>query len=256
MKSKTDKILEIITVLALASLLFEGIYIYIYWPRPVESSSSVTKEENKLIIEESTKPEQFQKEKPLEEVNLPDSFTLDIPFICQAPLGDWKPPFDHACEEATVLMVHYYLQDKPVDPIKAAQEIRNIVDFEAENYGFYEDTSVAETAQLIEDYYGYKVKVYYGISLEDIKKELVKGNPVIIPAAGRLLDNPHFTPPGPIYHMLVIKGYNSTEFITNDPGTRRGADYAYPYRTLEKAIHDWNNGDIKNGKSAMISVSD
>lgn len=69
-----------------------------------------------------------------------------------------------------------------------------------------------------------------------------------------MLGNPYFTPPGPIYHMLVIKGYNLTEFITNDPGTRRGADYVYSYQTLMKAIHDWNNGNVESGKSATISV--
>ena len=121
-------------------------------------------------------------------------------------------------------------------------------------FGFYESITAEQTAQLIRDYYGYKAEVIYDISVEDIKKELVKGNPVIVPAAGRMLENPYFTPPGPLYHMLLIKGYIQDSFIVNDAGTKRGADYTYPYSVLEKSIHDWNNGDVENGRRAMIVV--
>lgn len=97
--------------------------------------------------------------------------------------------------------------------------------------------------------------------MEDIKKELAKGNPVIVPTAGRLLSNPYFTPPGPLYHMLLIKGYSTTstttEFITHDPGTIRGANFVYSYQTLETSIHDLESKDLENitnGRSAMISI--
>lgn len=255
MKSKIDITLEIILILVLFGLAFEGIYLYYHWPRGDGSNKLIKTQETELVNEELVKTKQSPKETPPKEITLPDSFALDIPFFSQAPLGNWNPPFDHACEEAAILMVHYYLQGKTtIDPIEVAQEIRDITNFENKSYGFNEDTSAEQTAQLIRDYYGYKVQVYYDVSLEDIKKELVKGNPVIVPTAGRLLGNPYFTPPGPMYHMLVVKGYTQTEFITNDPGTKRGADYVYSYQTLRKAIHDWNNGDVENGKSAMIPV--
>ncbi len=54
--------------------------------------------------------------------------------------------------------------------------------------------------------------------------------------------------------MLVIKGYNKNGFITNDPGTRRGADFAYSYETLEKAISDWTAETGLNQRKAMIIV--
>lgn len=249
MKSRTDKILEIVIVFALIGLLFEGIYVYYHWPREIEFSQSQKTEGNKELI----KSEQPPKENLLKETILPDSFTLDIPFFPQAPLGNWNPPFDHACEEAAILMVHYYFQDKSIDFAKVAQEIRDIVDFEKKTYGFYKDTSAEQTAQLMRDYYGYKIKVQYDISLRDIKKELVKGNPVIVPAAGRLLGNPYFTPPGPTYHMLVIKGYTQAEFITNDPGTKRGADFIYANEILDKAIRDYGESS-QNGRKAMLVI--
>lgn len=254
MSPRADKILGVIIVLALVGLLFEVAYISLDLSGLIEHKRPIENEENSLAVEEPIEQEESQKE-----TALPESFSLDIPFICQAPLGDWSPPFDHACEEGAILMVHYYLQGRSVNSTEAAQEIREMTDFEKKTYGFYKDSSAEQTAQLIRDYYGYQVKVYYDISLKDIKEELVQGNPVIVPTAGRLLDNPHFTPPGPIYHMLVIKGYTPTEFITNDPGTIQGADYPYSYEVLEESIHDWvssspPNEEIKNEKSAMIVI--
>jgi len=78
------------------------------------------------------------------------------------------------------------------------------------------------------------------------------------------LNNPNFKQPGPIYHMLVIKGYNSWEFITNDPGTRKGNSFKYPYSTLINAVHDWNHdlavggmteAEMAQGAKVMIAVS-
>ncbi|MCK5044389.1 C39 family peptidase [Candidatus Parcubacteria bacterium] len=250
MRSKIDKILEIIAVLAVIGVIIEGIYLYAHWPRqePLDSDNIVIEEPVEEPIKEPI-------EDPPVDIVLPDSFDLDIPFLCQAPLGDWRSPFDHACEEATILMVHYYLSGEQFSPETGSQDIRNMVGFQEENYGFAEDTATKETAQLIRDYYGYQAKAYYDISLEDIKKELVKGNPVIVPTAGRLLGNPNYASPGPLLHMLVIKGYTPTHFITNDSGTRMGADYVYFYEVLENSIHDWAEGDVYTGRSAMISVS-
>ena len=243
MKSKINNILKTILALCLIGLIFEGTYIYYHLPR-----------------EKKYNPNDYQK--PVEEENwkpLPESFELDVPFITQAPFRRWKEePFNHTCEEAAVLIVHYYLEEKKeVDENETKKELLDLVDFQIKNYGFHEDTSVSQTAKLIKDYYGYKVQVYYDISLEDIKREIAKGNPVIIPTAGRLLENPNYTPPGPIYHMLVVKGYNQTEFITQDPGTyRSGENKTYPNEILEKAIHDWdgNEENIEKTNPAMIVV--
>lgn len=250
-----NKILKIILMTVLIGLVLEGIYIYYHWPR---FSQSVSEGESRIIKEiNPSEEEPFSKEvlQPEKTLIIPESLDLSIPFTSQAPFSDWSPPFNHACEEATVLMVHYYLEGKLIiDPAQAKRELLDLVDFEIKNYGFHEDSSAAQTAELIKDYYGYSAEVKYDISLEDIKKELAGGNPVIVPTAGRLLGNPYFTPPGPIYHMLLIKGYNPTEFITHDPGTKRGADFVYSYQILEKAIHDWNKEDIEHSRRAMIVI--
>jgi len=251
MKSKTDKILEIIAVLVLIGLLFEGIYLYYNWPRG-DKIHSVSDTETHLATEVNPA---IEKSSP----PLPEEVNLEIPFTSQAPFGDWSYPFNHTCEEAAVLMAHYYVEGKTtIDSAKAREELLDLVEYEKKNYGFHEDTNTAQTAQLIKDYYGYSVKVEYDISLEDIKKELAKGNPVIVPTAGRLLGNPYYTPPGPLYHMLLIKGYSTTtDFIVHDAGTSRGENFVYSYQTLENAIHDLEGEDLENivnGRPAMISV--
>ncbi len=196
---------------------------------------------------------------PVSEKITSNTINLDVPFITQAPFRAWKVyPFNHTCEEASVLMIRYYLTGKKiVDEHTTKQELLSMVDFENKTYGFSDDTTTEETARLIKDYYGYDVQVYYDISSEEIKKEIDKGSPVIVPTAGRLLGNPYFTPPGPEYHMLVIKGYDSEGFITNDPGTyNRGIDYKYSFGVLKDAIHDFNQTTkTADGRSAMIVVT-
>jgi hypothetical protein len=255
MKDKLNTILNIIIAMIVVALVFEIAYIlsHVRWGSGITEPIIINSTPQTPITVE-TAIEDVAEEEPV----IPESMVLDVPFITQAPFRSWKEyPFNHTCEEATVLQIHYYFDRQSIEESKIKQELLDLVDFEEKTYGFHEDTSTAQTARLIEDYYGYKTQVYYDISVNDIKKEISKGNPVIVPTAGRLLNNPHFTPPGPLYHMIVIKGYTPTEFITNDPGTyRTGKNWPYSYQILENAIHDWNEGDVLNGRSAMIVVQE
>ncbi|MFA6198002.1 MAG: C39 family peptidase [Patescibacteria group bacterium] len=191
--------------------------------------------------------------------SLPVEINLKVPFTSQAPTANWDLPFQEACEETAALMVHYYLQDKTFASKDAAETtIKEVVAFEEQHYGNYKDTTAVETARFIKDMWGYQtVDIYTGsqVTLERIKHELADGNPVIVLAAGRLLGNPNYKAPGPIYHALVIKGYKKNgQIITNDPGTRKGADYVYDPTVLMNAIHDWNGGDVDHGQKNMIVI--
>lgn len=192
---------------------------------------------------------------------------LAVPFSAQAPYGDWGVPYGEACEETSALLVDRFYKNEGLTPETAKQEILKIVAWENETFGFYEHTTAKETEQLLKEYFGYnRVDIDYDISLEDIKAQIIAGRPVIVPLAGRMLGNPFYRQPGPIYHMLVIKGITKDgNFITNDVGTRKGYNYVYNANVLYGAIHDapFGGGElttselekyIPTGRKAIIVV--
>lgn len=172
---------------------------------------------------------------------------LQVPFIVQAPFGNWSDPvFQNACEESSIVMVMGWLNgDKTISPQEAQQQILAIVDFENKAFGYNADTDVSDVQKIFQQYYHKQnIRMQENISVEDIKNELQKGNLVLVPAFGQALGNPNYTPPGPIAHMLVIIGYDSAtkEFITNDSGTRHGAGYRYAEKVLFDAIWEYPSG--------------
>ncbi len=188
----------------------------------------------------------------------PKEWNLSVPFIVQAPFGNWDLPYQEACEEASVLMVDAFFKNKNLSESDSQKAIQNLVDWENKRFGFYKDTTAEQTALMLKEYFGYsKVFVRYDqdVTVEAIKKEIRLGNLVLLPAAGRLLGNPYFHAPGPLYHMLVVKGWTKDgRFITNDPGTKRGKNFLYKPAVLMNAVHDWNVQDITKGRKAMIVV--
>lgn len=205
-----------------------------------------------------------QVNKKLRAEEIAESVSLEVPFTSQAPHSNWNMPWQEACEEAALMMVHHYLlgHGDVMDKNAANLEILKMVDWQIKNWGGHFDLSASEIARLAEEYYGHKnVKVKYDVRVKDIKRELSQGNPVIVPAAGRLLANPYFTPPGPVYHNLVIVGYDENGFITNDPGVWQGHRFRYSYENLLDSVHDFVDGTTKanphpilSGKKAMIII--
>lgn len=195
-----------------------------------------------------------------EEATLPVSMNLAVPFTSQAPQGNWDEPYQEACEEASVYMVHAYftgIDEGKIPADTAQQDLLKMVEFEMELYGYYKDTTVEQTGMFVELMYGHTYQVLRDPTVEEIKRKLVQGHPVIVPAAGRLLGNPYFTAPGPLYHMLVIRGYTQDgQFIVNDPGTSRGEAYLYDFDTIMNAMHDWNEGgEITQGGKVVLVLS-
>ena len=184
-----------------------------------------------------------------------------VPFVPQSPFGErGNPVFENACEEAVLLMSYSWVARKPLVREEAREEILKMAEYERVNFGFHEDTSAADTARLMKEYLGYDgVVVRDGVAASDIIPELLKGSIVIIPVNGQKLGNPRFEPPGPIVHMILVRGYDfaRNEFIVHDPGTQFGKDYRYSFDVINDAFEDYPSGKevtAGSGTRAMIVV--
>ena len=189
------------------------------------------------------------------------SILLEVPFSSQAPSAQWNDVvFQNACEETAILMAMRWAEDATLSKEDAEREIAAIAEFQKETYGHFHDRSAADTAQLMKEYFDYQnVEYVTDIDTSDIKRELLDGNVVIVPVNGQVLNNPFYTPPGPLEHMIVVVGYDEEthEFITHDPGTKRGANFRYEEDVLNQALRDYGTGyheTIKGVSKVMIVV--
>lgn len=188
---------------------------------------------------------------------LPAEKRLAVPFMSQAPHANWELPYQETCEEASALMVAGYYRGErgAYEPDEADALILQVVAYEEQAFGFYEDTSASETKRFMESLFpDLSVEIVDLKDAEQIKRYVAEGYPVMVPADGKVLPNPNFRNGGPLYHMLVIRGYTETQFITNDPGTRLGENFLYDYDGLLNAVHDWNAGDVPNGRKVILVV--
>lgn len=192
-----------------------------------------------------------------------EKIILNVPFTSQAPHGNWNDSiFQDGCEEASVLMAMYWINNRKLSKKTASKLIKDISVYQKNKYGNYYDTSSADTIRRIfKGYFNYhNVKLKTNITIKDIINELRKKNLILVPVNGRKLNNIYYTPPGPERHMLVIKGWNekNQNFITNDSGTRRGFNYKYSKNILFGAIRDYKTGyheKINKIQKVMIVVS-
>jgi len=215
------------------------------------NQSTNTKSEN--IVPVSSDVVSNQKSEAIS-APLPESFQIkNVPFASQAPLFNWDTLHEESCEEASLIIVKYYLIQKELTPEIAETEIQKMVDWEIGYFGSHKDLTVQETVDLAKNFYHLdNLSVKKITSVDDIKTEISQNHLVIVPTAGRLLGNPNFRTPGPVYHMLVVSGYDDMGFTTQDVGTKNGQNYYYNQSILFNAIHDWNgtpdniNSGVKN----------
>ncbi len=191
-------------------------------------------------------------------IPFPAEINLAVPFTVQAPHAIWEEPYKEFCEEASALMAASYVRNESLPSADVADaKLLAIQDFEDTRFGYWQDTTAAETAIILREHFKIKaVALVEKPTVADIKQALSQGKLVIMPAAGQQLHNPYFRAPGPPYHMLVIKGYTADgRFITNDPGTRHGADYIYDEAIIMNAMHDWRtDGKVELGRKVIIVV--
>jgi len=186
---------------------------------------------------------------------LQEEVLLNVPFTSQAPKHNWTLPYSEACEEAALIMVDYYTNANQLTVDLADELIQKIVNWETEQK-YIIDISAEEMRDISQEYLETTAVVYEDddVSIDNIKRLIQDGYPVIIPIAGQEIGNPYYLPPGPPYHVVVIIGYNSEDFIINDPGTQFGEQLQFSHEVILKGIHNWagSKRNVLEGAKAML----
>jgi len=245
----------VLLVVSLVIILVVGYFINRKFSQNNQPLTSELSPTLSIILSPTHSPEVKESPSP-EAQEIPEFFLIkNFPFQPQAPFAVWDELHDEACEEAAIILVQWWNENKSTISAQTMdEEILNLVDWQEKNWGTHKDLTAEETAELAQGFYGLKLTPKHGIDIDDIKREISKNHPVIVPTAGRLLGNPYYRQPGPIYHMLVIIGYDGRTIITQDIGTKRGEHYSYNGKILFNAIHDWNGSPeaIEQGQKAML----
>lgn len=185
----------------------------------------------------------------------PKSLILQVPFTAQAPTDKWDRNED--CEEASITMANAYLNGQTQNEMSAADAlnaINQLKNWENVNAGYNMNSGADATTHMAQGAFGIIVKQIKDFTEQDLKSELAKNNVILLPVNARLLGNTYLDN-GPLYHMIVVRGYNEKEFIVNDPGTNSGNGNVYTFDTLKKASSDWDQAALAmdpNRKVALV----
>jgi hypothetical protein len=172
---------------------------------------------------------------------MPATVILQVPFSTQAPDDSWSRNED--CEETSITMANAYLTGTTEDklPPDAAQTaINNLKAWENAHLGYNANTGVDATTQMAEGAFGLTISQIQNFTEEDLKNALINKHPILLPIDAKLLPDTHYSNGGPLYHMIVIRGFKGDTFIVNDPGVTDGDGNQYPFTVLQNASADWN----------------
>ena len=164
--------------------------------------------------------------------------TLTVPYVSQAPDGEWVLPWSQACEEASIAMIAGYYQEKPViDPKESKQIMQTMIEWENQALKKNEDTTAEETLEIIQQQGIFEGSVKRHPRLEDIKNELAKKQPVI--AFVDMYQLYQESRQKDAFHVFVINGYDDKkqEFVIQDPAREKKR---YAYDVLMNALHDYD----------------
>jgi hypothetical protein len=230
------------------------IAIMMFFPAPVRTPAppAVDQVEPTPALE-TLEPVKVETPKPLSKSFLIES----VPFIPQTPLKKWDALHEDACEEASLLTLRYWVEGRQPDVTEIERELQGFIAWQVA-HDFGPSITLTQLKRAASQYWvkswWSEIKVGQSATLDDLRRELAAGNPVVIGAAGRELKNPHFKNGGPNYHMLVLIGYDEDGFVTNDPGTQFGASYRYTIEIIEAAWHDWNAQNILSGTRNYLVI--
>lgn len=222
---------------------------------PQDDQTSLIDNNPPLIINEAASSQNSNWSLVIDSWPLPTTTNNDVIFFSQAPDGDRNLPRQEACEEASIVLANYFIKNKTLTKDQMRADILSLVDRQMELFGDYLHTTIEQTKQLYEDFYGWSSYIIDNPTIEDIKTALAQWYLIVAPFAGRKLWNPYYSGKGPLYHMMVLKWYDETYIYTNDVGTRRGENYRYSYQTILDANHD-RADNINQWSKRMLVITE
>lgn len=210
---------------------------------PLETTNTEITKDINLTEDKPSEQEEAKKEfdkKDGDPVTNLNQTTVDwpVPFAMQAPFSNWDMPYQEMCEEAALVLAYKYYSGEPLDKNIMDQELKRVRDWESKEWGIYTDSTAVEIKAMGEAVFNLEIEISEDVTIENIKGNLRKNNLVLVPTAGRELGNPFFKQPGPLYHILVLRGFTDDSFIANDVGIGKGEGYKYKYHTVINATHD------------------
>lgn len=173
-------------------------------------------------------------------------FMLSVPYVSEAPEGDWSGNWVNACEEATITMVEYYYKGyQNVSVYEAKTSLQKLFDEEDNRYGNNKNADASQMHEMISAFESFESIIVENPTIDQIKNELLNGRPVISLHRGFTLNNPNipFSPTKSSYHTVVVVGFDdvSQEFITHDPGDDvDGVNHRYSYESFMSSLHNYN----------------
>ncbi len=221
---RSDRISQIAIIFIVGMAFVDGIL----FANKLESKEAAVEAIEVAPLESVLEPMQPVAEEP---VVIPEPLTP--PFISQAPLWDWKEPWSDFAEEAVIAMVRHWLAEtEPEYPRTTANELLAIAEEAGEKQLSLEKISLLLNAPQMD------------IQLDPTVQSLIQAFDtravVIIPVNGRVLQNPFYSKPEPLQHMVLVYGYDAEtdRFLAQDPGTNRGEATEFEPEKLLKSIQD------------------
>ncbi len=198
---------------------------------PLEASKSIETSPTlgDVDLEESSEFTDEQTTEPTLEPQ-PEAPSYEVPFISQAPLWDWKAPWDEFAEEAVIAMARHWINQTTPDSARAAGNELLAID------AADEQLSLAQ----IQSYFNASTQLQEVSSVQAILQALDGDALVIANVNGQVLDNPYYGDPAPAHHTILILSFDAENetFLAHDPGTNRGAFTAYDAQKILESIQD------------------
>jgi hypothetical protein len=251
-------------LLALVVLGGAGAAGYRYW-RHLQAAAPAPAPRAAVVLTAPTATPTIVPSAPPTPTPLPPSVFVKVPYTSQFPLGNTGGVNQFAdgvhseyCEAAALLMLGDYLKGdtRPrIPPAEADSGMGEIVSVERRTYPGVLDLPLTSVAAVGTRMFGLRPTVA-PVDLDQIKRHLADGRPVIIPVMTHGAGGGGIAPfygRENVYHVIVLTGYDSAKGLlyTNDAGFVQGQNYAYTWDTLSAAI-DAQTRKLPQGRVMLV----